>query len=157
MEQATQATTPTAPRAGTFAHAATIAAEAVGQLDPEPFSVHIDQDWPVGWRVSLVFRDDQASGLYALGSLLGAPVTESVVEDGIHLDVCTRVQSIEVAGTALVSPARAAELKGAPAPDSPAPEPATTDTTAAHPVPLGASVLGQVPAVTPIAVPGGDL
>lgn len=176
MEQATQPTTPTAPsetRASAdeqtaFQRAAAVAADIVGPLYPEPFSVRIEADWPAGWRVCLVFRDDTAQGVYELATRLRVPVTEATIDNGVHLDVCTRVKGIEVCGAAFVSPAQAAALRAEHATDEPDPSdgPASdadsTVTVLPTPevAPLGASVTAYQPMALHTTVqdqaPGGE-
>ncbi|WP_217545615.1 hypothetical protein [Streptomyces sp. GbtcB6] len=150
MDQVTETATATAPPRDSFAHAAAVAAEIVAPLSPPPFSVHIDQDFPQGWRIVATFRSHEAAGLHELAAHLDVPITEATVTDGIRLEVITRLKDIEICGGAVVTREQAALLAGDPArvDETTAPEaPAAADT---QPVPLGASVLAAVPAVIPV-------
>ncbi|MEU9279129.1 hypothetical protein [Streptomyces sp. NPDC048341] len=135
------------PLSGSFAHAAAVAAEIITPLRPAPFSVHIDQDWPEGWRLIATFRSHEARGLLDLATVLDTLLTETTSRDGILLEAIGRVQGIEVSGGAVVTEAQAGELTGqlAPVAEMVTPEAASAQT----PVPLGASVLAVVPAVAP--------
>ncbi|MET7475119.1 hypothetical protein ABZT17_12265 [Streptomyces sp. NPDC005648] len=153
MEQATETTTPIAPpRTDTFAHAHTVAGAVISYLgtDEVPFAVEIEEDFPSGWRVHLKFRETRAAGLLAFAALVDVPVTRATTEFGIHLDAYARIESVEVRGSALVSPPIAAQLEHQPGSAEPNPEPAAEETPAVQPVPLGASVLATVPAITPV-------
>lgn len=146
MEQATAPTT-TPPPPDEFQHANTIAGTVVTSLEQRPFAVEVEEDFPAGWRVHLKFRESRAAGLFAFAALVDVPVTRADTEYGVYLDAIARVETVEVRGSAVVSAARAAELEGQSAP-LPTTEP---ETPSAEPsVPLGASVLAQVPAVTPV-------
>ncbi|MEV1063434.1 hypothetical protein [Streptomyces sp. NPDC050263] len=149
MEQAIAPTT-TTPRRGEFQHANSVAGSIVSSLEQQPFAVEIEEDFPSGWRVHLKFRESRAAGLFEFAALVDVPVTRAETTFGVHLDAVARVETIEVRGSALVSQARAAELEGLPAP-----LPTPDASPAAQPVPLGASVLAQVPAITPV-VPAGE-
>lgn len=154
MQQATEATTTTAPpRTDTFAHAHTVAGAVIAELgaDQHPFAVELEEDFPSGWRAHLKFRQSRAQGLMAFAALVDVPVTRSVLEYGIHLEALVRIEDVEVRGSALVSPDTAAQLAGEPTPVDPVPE-----TEAAPLVPLGASVLASVPAITPVTVADGE-
>ncbi|MFJ3794990.1 hypothetical protein ACIPSJ_01740 [Streptomyces sp. NPDC090088] len=146
MEKATEPAAPTAPPRDSFAHAAAVAAEIVTPLFPAPFSVHIDRDWPEGWRVDAKFYSHDARGLLDLAAALDTLLTHSTVSDGIRLEAIGRVKGIEVCGCAVVTAVQAAELTGEPAP---AAETAIPETIGQEPVPLGASVLAVVQAVAP--------
>ncbi|MEU6376757.1 hypothetical protein [Streptomyces sp. NPDC046909] len=159
MDQATQATTPTAPTyAGdeTFAHAAAVAASVVDPLpsDTRPSSVRVEPILPSGWAVTIIFLSHQAAGLYAVAAHVDAPITRAVHGEEIHLEVYARVLEVDIRAAVLVTPTQLAQLEGEPAPLETQPERAT-DVSAA-PVPLGSSVLAKVPAVTPVEVPGGE-
>ncbi|WP_327403875.1 hypothetical protein OG194_29840 [Streptomyces sp. NBC_01288] len=153
MEQATATTTTAPPRTDTFAHAHAVAGIVVAELgaDQLPFALELEEDFPSGWRIHLKFRQSRAEGLLAFASLVDVPVTRAFVEYGVHFEVLVRIKDVEVRGSALVSPDVAARLEGEPTPVDPMPEP-----EAAPPVPLGASVVAAVPAVTPITVADGE-
>ncbi|WP_328439314.1 hypothetical protein OHA71_23545 [Streptomyces sp. NBC_00444] len=144
MNQATQTPAPT-QRTDSFQHAHTIAGAIASQLEHAPFAVEIEEDFPSGWRVHLKFRETRAAGLLAFAALVDVPVTRANSAFGVHLEAYARVEGIEVRGSALVSPDTAAQLDGQHTPGEPSPEAAA----AAQPVPLGASVLAYVPAVSP--------
>lgn len=148
MEQAT-ATAPTdnSPRAqDEFAHAAQLAAGIVLQLEQKPCTVEVGADFPSGWRLRFVYRTADAAGLFELAALLDVPVTRADTELGVHLDAVARVETIEISGGTFVTEGQAARLTGLPGP-----LPSDTEFLAAvEPVALGASVLAQIPAVTPV-------
>ncbi|MGW5736960.1 MULTISPECIES: hypothetical protein [Streptomyces] len=149
MEQA-----PT-PTPATFQHATAIVRQVIPLLDPEqrPFAVEVEEDWPTGWRAHLKFRELRAAGLLQFAALLGVPVAKTQTAFGVHLDAITRIEDVEVRASALVSPQEAERLE-APAVPAPAPQPPVTVQAAAHPVPLGSSVLAAVPSiVSPQAAP----
>jgi hypothetical protein len=149
VEQATQAATP--QPTDTFAHAHTVAGALIAQLssDELPFAVELDTDFPSGWRVHLKFRANQGRGLLSFAALVDVPVTRATTSFGIHLDAYARVEDIEVRGSALLNPREMAALDAQQLTSAPAP---ATSEAAVQPVPLGASVQAQVPAV---AAPGG--
>jgi len=151
VEQAT-APTNTTPR-DEFQHANTIAGTIVTSLEQRPFAVEIEEDFPSGWRVHLKFRETRAAGLFEFAALVDVSVTRADTTGGVYLDAIARIETVEVRGSAVVSAARAAELEGQPAP-LPTPEPETP--SAAQPVPLGSSVLAQVPAITPVVPVGAE-
>ncbi|MDT7847252.1 hypothetical protein [Streptomyces justiciae] len=158
MDQATQATTPTAPTyAGdeTFAHAAAVATSVIDSLttDTYPSSVRIEPILPSGWAVTILFLSHQAAGLYAVAAHADVPVTRAVQGEEIHLEVYARVLEVDVRAAVLVTQAQVAQLEGEPTPlDG---EPGHTAAVFTAPVPLGSSVMAGVPAVTPVEVPGG--
>jgi len=152
MEQATAPTTST-PRADEFQHANALAATIVTQLTQRPFAVEIEEDFPSGWRVHLKFREARAAGLFAFAALVDVPVTRAETTFGVHLDAIARVEDVEVRGSALVTPAQAADLEGQPAP---LPEPMAATPSGEPPMPLGASVLAQVPVITPVVPVGAE-
>lgn len=166
MEQATATTTATPPR--TFAHANAIAGFVVSELgDQLPFAVELDEDSPAGWTVHLKFRQSRAAGLLAFAALVDVPVTRAVVKHGIYLEALVRIKEVEVRGSALVSPATAADLEGEAASTEPAPDAEAQIDTQAEPegeavsetvqsVPLGSSVLASVPAITLVEAAAGD-
>lgn len=159
MDQATQATTPTAPAYEgdeTFAHAAAVAASVVGPLpaDLRPSSVRTDSLLPSGWAVTIIFLSHQAAGLYAVAAHLDVPITRAVHGEEIHLEAYARLQEIDVRAAALVTSAHAAELEGTSAGSRQSPE--DPETIVFQPVPLGASVLARAAAVIPVEALGGE-
>jgi hypothetical protein len=159
VEQATQATTPTAPTYQgdeTFAHAAAVAASIVDRLslDAHPSSVRLEPILPSGWAVTILFLSHQAAGLYEAAAHTDVPITRAVHGEEIHLEAYARILNVDVRAAVLVTPAQAAELEGQPAPTEPTPTPA--DEVATAPMPLGASVFAHVPAVTLVEAPGGE-
>lgn len=132
MEQATQASTPTAaPAADSFEHALAVVATVMASLTPDlrPFAVEVEEDFPAGYRVHLKYRAEGGAGLYELAAVLDVPVTRADTAFGVHLDVIARVRGIEVRGSALISVTQAAVLEGQSPP---------------IPVPLSSSVVAEV-------------
>ncbi|MEV0478043.1 hypothetical protein [Streptomyces prunicolor] len=154
MDKATATTTTAPPRTDTFAHAHAVAGVVVAELGETqmPFALELEEDFPSGWRIHLKFRQSRAEGLFAFAALVDVPVTRAVLEYGIHLEALVRIEDVEVRGSALVSPDVAAQLEGEPTPVDPMPMP---EPEAAPPVPLGASVLAAVPAITHVEVADG--
>lgn len=160
MEQATQATTPTAPTyAGddTFHHAGAVAASLVDLLAPDvqPSSVRVEPNLPSGWSVTILFLSHHAAGLYEVAAHADVPVTRAAHGEEIHLEAYARVLNVDVRAAVLVTPAQAAQLEGQPEPVPPRPEAVDEEVPAVLPVPLGASVQAQVPAITPVTTVGG--
>jgi hypothetical protein len=158
VEQATQATTPTAPTyAGdeSFLHAGAVAASVVDPLAPDarPSSVRLEPILPSGWAVTMIFLSHQAASLYEVAAHIDVPITRAVHGEEIHLEAYARILNVDVRAAVLVTPAQAAQLEGLPAPTEPTLEPADEVATA---VSLGASVLAHTPAVTLIQAIGGE-
>lgn len=144
-----QATVPTPAPRDSFEHAYAVVGAIVPLLNQRPFAVEIEEDWPAGWRGHLKFRQTNGRGLFEFAALVDVPVTRAETAFGVHLDVIARIEDIEVRGSALVSPAEAARIEGAPAPE---PTPATPDVAqpVAQPDPSGPSVLAELPAIVPV-------
>lgn len=136
------------PQQATFQHATAVICQIVPLLDLErrPFSVEIEEDWPSGWRVHLKFRETRAAGLLEFAALLDVPVTNATTAFGVHLDAITRIETVEVRASALVSPSEAARLEGEGAP-APTPQASASEQAIVRPVPLGSSVLATQSAV----------
>lgn len=153
MDQATQATTTTAPTfAGdeTFAHAGAVAAGVVDHLTPNarPSSVRIEPSLPSGWAVTILFLSHHAAGLYEVAATIDAPITRATHGEEIHLETYARVLEVDLRAAVLVTATQAAVLDGLAAPAEPTPGPA--DSAPAAPVPLRDSV----PVVAPAASAG---
>lgn len=165
MEQATQPTTSTAPpetrtpddQHAAFQRALRVSGTVVAGLTVRPFAVEIGEDWPVGWSAHLKFRAERGAGLFEFARLVGARVTRADTSFGVHLDAYTRIDGMEVRGSALVSPIVAAQLVSQPDPiptsEVDAEDEVVDDTVTVlpSPTPLGSSVLAHVAAVSPSA------
>ncbi|MFE1925848.1 hypothetical protein ACFW91_25155 [Streptomyces asoensis] len=149
MEQATQATTPTAstqdrqhPAPGSFEHASALAAATFAPLTVKPFAVEIAEDFPSGWRIHFKYRDSRAAGLFEFAAAVDVAVTRADTAFGVHLDAIARCEGLELHASALTSCAQADDLQDG----------ITATPAAVQPVALGASVLAQVPVITPVGV-----
>lgn len=149
MEQATAHTHSPAPVLATFQHAHDVVGRIVPYLERQPFAVEIEEDWPSGWRAHLKFRETRGAGLLELASLLDVPVTSASTAFGVHLDAIARIEDVEIRGSALVSPEEAARLEGESVPARAQAAPAE-EAPAAQPVPLGSSVLAEMPAIVSV-------
>lgn len=154
MEKATQPATPTASTQttepvplGSFEHATAVASRTFLPLEEKPFAVEITEDFPSGWRIHFKYRDSRVRGLFEFAAAVDVPVTRATTAFGVHFDAIARHEGLELHGSALTSLYQAQALDDEIAAAA-APAPAV------QPVALGASVLAQVPAVTPV-VPVG--
>ncbi|WP_330349629.1 hypothetical protein [Streptomyces sp. NBC_00582] len=153
MEQATQATTPTAstqiqpPVPDSFEHAAGVSAGIFSRLEQKPSSVEISADFPNGWCVHFKYRAATAAGILTFAELLDVDLTTAATAFGIHVDAIARYEGIEVRGSALLSQAEGAWLLDLPTPTS-----APAETHAVQPVPLNSNTLAQAQAVTPVTL-----
>ncbi|MCX4993795.1 hypothetical protein [Streptomyces longwoodensis] len=158
MDQATQATTPTAPTQSpertAYKRASATTEGILDQLTALPRSVEICAEFAGGYGARLHFGSGitAARGVLEVAGITGTEPTRDTSAQGlgIYLELHATVEGISLVARALLDRAEADQLL------QQTPEPAAEETApVAPPVPLGSSVLAQARAVTPIAPAGG--
>ncbi|WP_326780397.1 hypothetical protein OG481_09635 [Streptomyces longwoodensis] len=162
MDQATQATTPTAPTQSpdrsAYKRASATAEGILDQLTALPRGVEICGQFAGGYGVRLHFGSGltAARGVLEVAGITGAEPTRDASAQGlgIYVELYATVEGVPLVARALLDQADADQLLQ----QTPEPAAAVEEETApvAPPVPLGSSVLAQVYAVAPAATAGGD-
>ncbi|MEU3507899.1 hypothetical protein ABZ733_08205 [Streptomyces longwoodensis] len=158
MDQATQATTPTAPtespERSAYKRASATTEGILDQLTDLPRSVEICAEFADGYGARLHFGSGltAARGVLEVAGITGTEPTRDASAQGlgIYLELHATVEGIPLIARALLNRADADQLL------QQTPEPAAEQSApVTPPVPLGTSVLAQVPVVTPAAPTGG--
>ncbi|MFC8521136.1 hypothetical protein [Streptomyces sp. NPDC057257] len=151
MEQATQATTPTAspepipPTAerAAYKHASAVLDRIVAKLDSLPRTAAVVGDL-TGFRLRLNFGTNDPAGVLEFATVADVETKRDEIGSGVWMEARATVEGVPVCAEVLLSVEAAAVFEQQTQTPNPAPAPA------AQPVPLGASVLAQVPVVTPV-------
>lgn len=165
MEQATQATTPTAsaettaladPRAA-YKRVAGIAQRITDRLTiVMPNAVEVYREGTYGIRLHFGLGLAAGRGVLEVARIADVEATRDSksFDDEAWIECRAVVDGAHLVARALLTRADADELMQQTPPPPPSDE-ADTPPTAEQPVPLGASVLAHVPAVTPVETIGG--
>lgn len=156
MDQATEATTPTAPLAvDSFEHAAAVAARIVSRVEPKPSSVRIDPTFPSGWTITLAFLSHEVRGLFRFAASVDVPVSRVSQGDEFHLEALTHVDEVEVRGFAFATTEQVAQLQDPPVSDTVVP--AVTPTVGTSPTDIVVPDTAPVLSLAKAAVSGRAL
>lgn len=161
MEQATQATTPAAsnepralaPERAAYQLATKLLDRIVGKLSTLPRQAAVIGDLD-GFRIRMNFGTNDPRGVLEFAAFADVEACRDHSGAGVWLEARATIEDIPVCAEVLLS----AEAAAAFDQQSPPPHPSPDDDapTVVTPVALGASVLANVPAVTPVEVPGGE-
>lgn len=162
MDQATQPTTPTASTEpgpldsehAAYQRAAELLHRIVGKLTVLPRTASVVGDLD-GFRLRLNFGTNDPKGVLEFAAIADVEATRDHSSGGVWFEARATVEDVPVCAEVLLSDEAAAVFGEQTPPPAPGPDD-TTPQERAQPVPLGASVLALVPAVTPVEAPGGE-
>ncbi|MFJ2007057.1 hypothetical protein [Streptomyces chartreusis] len=140
-------TTPDAERAA-YKNASELMDRIVDQLKTLPRSAAVVGDL-TGFRVRLNFGTNDPAGVLEFAVITDTELNRDSTVHGCWLEARATVEGIPVCAEALLSPEAAAVFEQQSPPPNPSPD--NNAQPSVQRAPLGASVLAQVPAVTPVS------
>jgi len=151
VEQATQAPTPTASpepipattERAAYKRASAVLDQIVAKLDALPRTAAVVGDL-TGFRLRLNFGTNDPAGVLEFAAIADVETKRDEIGSGVWMEARATVEGVAVCAEVLLSVEAAAVFEQQTQTPPPAP------VSAAQPVPLGASVLAHVRAVTPV-------